>query len=109
VISDPNVVFNTSSPDDSLSSDTFSASPEEAGLNSRRISVSLSLEEVGSTLSEEVGPTLSDETGPLILQGTNSTFDTSRPVSLSQSMSSYVDTIQLSSHDNYNWSHFPLS
>ena len=62
--------------------DTTSASPEEAGPTS-------------SNLSEEARPVLSKEVGPTpLLQGANSgAFDSSRSVSLSQSMSSYVDSI----------------
>ena len=55
MISDPTVSFN-SLPDDSLSSDSSCASPEEAG----------------PTLSQEVGPTFSQEVGPTLLQGANS-------------------------------------
>ena len=93
VISDPTVALNISLPDDSLSSDSFSTSPEE----------------VRPTLSQEVGPTLSQEVGPTLLHGAYyDAFDSSRSVSLSQSMSSYIDTIQLNAHDYDNWTHLPL-
>ena len=93
MISDPTVVFN-SLPDDSLSSDSSSSSPPE---------------ETGPTLSQEAGPTLSQEVGPTTLQGAHSAaLDSSRPVFLSQSMSSFVDTLLLTDHDNNNWSHLPL-
>jgi len=53
VISDSNVAFNTSLPDDSLSSDTASASSEVAGPTSLHLTVFPSFEEVRPTLSEE--------------------------------------------------------
>ena len=56
VITDPAVAFNIPLLDNSLNSDSSSASPEEAG----------------STLSQEVGPTLSQEVGSTLLQGANS-------------------------------------
>ena len=66
-ISDPTVAFNTSLPDDSLSSDTSSSSPEEGGPTSLNLTVSSNVEEVWPTLSEEVGPTLSKEVGPTLI------------------------------------------
>ena len=90
MISDLTVAFNISLPDDFLSSDTSSASPGEAG----------------HFLSQETGPTLSQEVGPTLLQCASSdAFDSFRTAFLSQSMTSYVDTIQSNSHDNDNWSH----
>jgi len=45
VISDSDVAFNTSVPDDSLSSDTSAASPEEAGPTSLNLTVSPNFKE----------------------------------------------------------------
>jgi len=50
VISDPNVVFNTSLPDDSFSNDTSVASPKEAGPISSNLPASPPVEEAGPTL-----------------------------------------------------------
>jgi len=99
MISDPKVAFNTLQSDDFFSSDTPSSSLEEVGPTSLNLTVTQSVEEVRSTFSKEAGPTSSSKVGPTLLQGTNSAFDTTRSVSLSQSMSSYVDTLQSVSDD----------
>ena len=84
VISDPNVVFNTSLPVDSFSNDTSFAFPEEAGPTSLNLTASSTVEKAGPTLPEEVGPTLSSKIGPTHLQGANSPSDSSSFVSLSK-------------------------
>jgi hypothetical protein len=110
VISDPNVVSNpvSSLPEDTFSTDTSIASPEEPGPISLHLTASSTVEEDGPTLSEEVGPIPSLKIGPTLLQGANSASNSSSFVSLSQSMSSYVDTLQSDSDNIEHWSHLPL-
>ena len=88
--------------------DTSSASPEAAGHTSLNLTVSSTFEEAGPTLPEEGGPTFSSKIGPNLFQGTNSASDSSSFVSLSQSMTSYIDNLQSASDDIDTWSYLPL-
>ena len=109
MISNKISAFNTPISSEPTSIVNFISSPEEAGPTILDETVSQSvLNSNVSSLSKEVGPTLSQKIGSTLLQGTISAFDTTPSVSLFESMSLNIDTVQSVFDDINTWSYLPL-